>query len=136
MKNSRAREIKIHRLAECPEFSAGDKTRLRELFNPHNHPGFSGRYSLAHASLEPGESSLAHRLNSHELYYILAGSGCMHVDQTSATVSPGDAIEIPPGANQWIENNSQTRLEFLCIVDPAWRPADEIVGEGQPRTDD
>ena len=119
--------MKIKRLIECPEFIAGDKTRLRELWNPRNHPGFSGRYSLAHATVPAGETSTPHSLRSHELYYILSGEGLMHVDDDTEPVKPGDAVEIPPGGRQWIENTGSKPLEFLCIVDPAWRQEDEQV---------
>jgi mannose-6-phosphate isomerase-like protein (cupin superfamily) len=51
----------------------------------------------------------------------------MHVDDEVASVEPGDAIEIPPGATQWIANIGDSDLEFLCIVDPAWRAEDEEV---------
>lgn len=119
--------MNIHRLDECEEFTAGDRTLLRELWNPHHHAEFSGRYSLAHATLPPGASSLPHTLATHELYYILSGSGVMHIEGESTVVDAGAAIEIPPGARQWIENTGGEPLRFLCIVDPAWRPEDETV---------
>jgi mannose-6-phosphate isomerase-like protein (cupin superfamily) len=28
---------------------------------------------------------------------------------------------------QWLENTGKEEIEFLCIVDPAWRPEDEEV---------
>jgi mannose-6-phosphate isomerase-like protein (cupin superfamily) len=127
MNDSKPTNIQIRKLADCPEFAAGDNTRLRELFNPHNHTEFTGQYSLAHATLAPGKSSLPHRLNSHELYYIISGSGRMHIDDSCADVFPGDAIEIPPAASQWIENTTDSELRFLCIVDPAWRAEDESI---------
>ena len=119
--------VKIHKLSETPEFSAADQTILSELWNPKNHPGFSGRYSLAHAILPTGKSSAPHILNSHELFYILSGSGVMHIADESSRVGPGDAIEIPPGQRQWLENVGDTELCFLCIVDPGWSPEDETV---------
>ncbi len=119
--------MKIHKLSEAPEFSAADQTILCELWNPKHHPGFSGRYSLAHATLPIGKSSVPHILSSHELFYILSGFGVMHIADESSRVGPGDAIEIPPGQSQWLENTGETELCFLCIVDPAWSPEDETV---------
>ncbi|UCG61893.1 MAG: cupin domain-containing protein [Candidatus Zixiibacteriota bacterium] len=115
----------IRKLKNCPEIVAGDKTILRELLHPDRDYPFSGRYSLAHAVLGPGQSSEKHFLTSDEVYYILAGSGQMHINDESASVEAADAIDIPPGSVQWIANTGESDLEFLCIVDPAWRAEDE-----------
>ncbi len=119
--------MRIRKLNDCPEFTAGDNTRLRELLHPDRDYPFGARYSLAHATVEAGGRSTEHRLKTDEVYYILSGVGIMHIDSESAGVGPGDAIEIPPGAVQWIENSGTTPLEFLCIVDPAWRAEDEDI---------
>ena len=86
-------------------------------------------YSLAHATVKPGEKSLPHKFHeASEVYYILKGKGLMHIDDEIAEVSPRDTIYIPPRAVQWIENKGSDDLEFLCIVDPAWKPdAEELV---------
>ena len=115
----------IRKLSQCPEIVAGDGTRLKELLHPHRDYPFAGRYSLAHAGLPAGQSSRPHRLVSSEAYYILEGQGQMHIDDESAEVSAGDALEIPPGAVQWIKNTGDCDLVFLCLVDPAWREEDE-----------
>ena len=121
--------MNIRRLRERPEFTAGDNTTLRELWNPHNDPEFGARYSLAHATVAPGQSSAPHTLATHELYFILSGEGVMRISAESEPVGAGDAIEIPPGAEQWIENTGAEPLKFLCIVDPAWRAEDEQISE-------
>lgn len=112
---------------DCSEFIAGDATRLRELVNQHNDKNFAGRYSLAHAVVEPGKKSVLHKMLTSEAYYILEGRGIMHIGDEDAEVGAGDFIDIPPGAAQWIENIGKTPLVFLCIVDPAWRKEDEVV---------
>lgn len=117
----------LRRLHEIPAFTAGDKTVLRELLHPDNTRPFSGRYSLAHASLAVGEESLRHALKTSEVYYILAGEGLLTIDDESTAVTAGDCIEIPPHAIQSIRNTGTVMLSFLCIVDPAWKAADEVV---------
>ena len=119
--------MRIRKLNECPEIEAGDATRLRELLHPERDYPFGARYSLAHAVVAPGKASRPHRLRSDEVYYILGGRGRMYVDDESADVTIGDAVDIPPGATQWIENTGHDELAFLCIVDPAWRAEDETV---------
>lgn len=114
----------IRNLEDCKEFVAGDSTVLRELL----HPGkaeLALRYSLAHAVVKPGARSRPHRLRTSEVYYVLEGEGVMHIDRESTPVHTGQAIYIPPGSRQWIENPGETELKFLCIVDPAWRAEDE-----------
>jgi mannose-6-phosphate isomerase-like protein (cupin superfamily) len=122
----------IQRLDECPECTAGDATRLRELLHPGRQPAAIS-YSLAHARLEPGRSSLPHILLSSEVYYILAGRGIMDVGGERCAVEPGQAVYIPPGTVQQIRNTGSDQLVFLCIVDPAWQPADEAVLSGGPQ---
>lgn len=114
-------------LRDCPEFVAGDGTRLRELVNPLHDRGFAGRYSVAHATVDPGAASIRHVMRTSEAYYILEGTGMMHINDDATAVGVGDLIEIPPGATQWIENTGTVPLAFLCIVDPAWKKEDEVI---------
>lgn len=38
-------------------------------------------------------------------------------------------VYVPPSAEQWVENCGDGTMEFLCLVDPAWKPEDEEVLE-------
>lgn len=116
----------VRKLHNCDEFVAGDGTLLRELLHPTKQP-LSLRYSLAHATVPEGQTSVLHSLRTSEVYYILSGSGEMHIDDEMCQVEPGDAIYIPPNAKQYIHNSGTEPLVFICIVDPAWRKADETV---------
>jgi mannose-6-phosphate isomerase-like protein (cupin superfamily) len=118
----------IKNLVACDEFIAGDSTILREILHPDKAP-LSLRYSLAHAVLKPGTKSYPHSLTTSEVYYILGGSGRMHINDEIELVRIGDTVYIPPDARQYIENIGSTDLKFLCIVDPAWRKEDEHVYE-------
>jgi mannose-6-phosphate isomerase-like protein (cupin superfamily) len=116
----------VQKLNNCEEFIAGDSTILRELLHPDKQP-LNLRYSLAHATLPVGETSQLHSLKTSEVYYILSGSGEMHIDDETQIVEPGDAVYIPPDARQFIRNSGSEPLVFICIVDPAWRKEDETV---------
>jgi mannose-6-phosphate isomerase-like protein (cupin superfamily) len=119
----------IRRLRDCDEFIGGDDSRLRELLHPAK-ARIGVRYSLAHATVKPGERTKRHRLRTTEVYYLLQGQGRMHIGGETREVAAESAIYIPPHAVQWIENTGAVDLVFLCIVDPAWRREDEeIVGE-------
>lgn len=107
-------------------FRAGDGSFLRELFHPAKEPLGVG-YSLAHATVRPGERTLPHRLKSAEVYVILEGTGLMRIGDDRAEVGPGQAVLVPAGQVQSIENTGASGLAFLCIVDPAWRAEDEEI---------
>jgi len=114
----------VRRLADCEEFLSGDMCRLREFLHPDKHD-VELRYSLAHAVLHPGESSATHRLRTSEVYFIIEGNGTMVISGEEREVGPDDMVYIPPMHWQHLVNTGESDLKFLCIVDPAWREADE-----------
>lgn len=116
----------IQKLDTCPEFVAGDGTLLRELLHPEKQ-AIALRYGLAHAIVLGGRSSLPHSLKTSEVYYILSGTGEMHINGESQVVEPGDAVYIPPHAEQFVRNEGTEPLVFICIVDPAWHQEDETI---------
>jgi mannose-6-phosphate isomerase-like protein (cupin superfamily) len=118
----------VRSLGDCDEITAGDNTRLRELFNPLEEP-LELRYSLAVARVEPGGTTFLHRLATSEVYYILEGGGEMSIDGERCAVTAGDAVYIPPRSAQQITNTGTRELVFVCIVDPAWRKEDEEILE-------
>lgn len=116
----------IKYLKDCEEFIAGDGSILRELLHP-DKADLKLRYSLAYAKIKQEEVTRPHRLKTSEVYYILEGKGIMHIDDESQEVHPGCAIYIPPHSRQYIKNVGSSDLNFVCIVDPAWRPEDEAI---------
>jgi mannose-6-phosphate isomerase-like protein (cupin superfamily) len=119
-------EMFHRRLCNCQEFAGGDGTVLREYLHADKAPLALG-YSLAHATLGPGQKSHVHRLAASEVYCMLSGRGRLHVDAEVYDVEPGDVVYIPPGAAQWLENPGPEEVKFLCIVEPAWRPDLETI---------
>ena len=116
----------IRKLKDQKEIIAGDACYLRELLNARKDKR-AYRYSLAHAVVKPGQKTTPHKLKTSEVYYILEGKGRMHIGKEFREVGPGDCIDIPPRAIQWIENIGSKKLALICIVDPSWCPEDEIV---------
>ncbi len=117
--------MQVKHVANCPQIIANDGSLLRELLSPLRDAVMI-RYSIAHATVNPRSSTHPHRLRSAEVYYIISGEGTMHIADEACTVTAGHLIYIPPGAVQWIENIGNSDLVFLCIVDPPWRPEDDI----------
>jgi mannose-6-phosphate isomerase-like protein (cupin superfamily) len=116
----------VKHLKDCQEFIAGDDSILRELLHP-DKMDVKIHYSLAHAKVPVGKKTKPHKLRTSEIYYIISGKGLMHIDGESLEVSRECVVYIPPNAIQYIENSGNHDLEFLCIVDPAWRQCDEEV---------
>ena len=106
-----------------------DRSLLCELLHPDKVPGAEGLgCSVAHAIVPPGESTLPHVLGrSTELYYVLGGTGEMHIDDGHAPVREGQIVLIPPGSRQYIRNTGDSDLVFLCIVAPKWQADDEAL---------
>jgi mannose-6-phosphate isomerase-like protein (cupin superfamily) len=120
----------VKHLKDCREFVAGDDSILRELLHPEK-TDLQIRYSLAHAKVNPGQKTRPHKLRACEVYYVTAGQGLMHIDGESCGVNRECAIYIPPGSTQYIENTGNSDLNFLCIVEPAWRREDEEVFDSE-----
>ena len=118
----------VQKLSDAEEFIAGDGTRLRELLHPDKQ-AIELRYSLAHAIVPVGQTSIPHALTTSEVYYLLSGKGEMHIDGETQIVETGDAVYIPPNAKQFIRNCGDRPLIFICIVDPAWQKENETVWE-------
>lgn len=120
------RDMYCKKLKDCKKIVSGDKAALRELLRP-GRSGIEVRYSLAHAVVARGRTTIKHKLKTSEVYFMLEGKALMYIDDEKKRVRPGDVIYIPPRAVQHIENTGKTALKFLCIVDPAWRAEDEEI---------
>lgn len=123
------KQMIIKDLADCRYFRAMDNTLLCELLHPERE-GLNLPYSIAHAVLQPGETSIPHRLKtSAEVYFILDGAGEMHIDCEVSTVRTGQVVLIPPASWQYIRNSGDCALKILCLVSPYWRAEDEEADE-------
>ncbi len=108
-------------------FEANDKTTIREILHPKNDHIQLG-YSLAHGSLPAGQSSLPHCLaGQSEVYVFLRGKGKIVIGDEQRNISEGDVVYVPTGARQYVENQGDEPLEFLCIVSPPWKEEDDLV---------
>lgn len=122
--------IFIKDLKHCATFQASDKSLLCELLHPDREKtALQMGFSLAHALVKPGQSTLSHKLKtSAEMYYILEGEGIIYIENESAPVGPGQVVYIPPDSKQFIRNTGAADLTFLCLVSPPWKAEDEAVG--------
>lgn len=113
----------VKQLGEQIPFTTADGSTIRSILDRTNAP--VDRQSLAEASLAPGSATERHyHRESEEIYFILAGSGSMEIDDETRLVVPGDAVLIPPGAWHQIRCNSNTNLTFLCCCAPPYSHED------------
>lgn len=116
--------VLVKRELACEQFTANDGCRIRELLHPNND-GITAGFSLAVAEVAVGSRTYRHRLQQIEAYYILAGTGNAWVGGACEPVGRGDAVFIPAGEEQWIENTGTEILKFAAIVAPPWRAEDD-----------
>ena len=120
--------MSIQKNSEIESVDGIEGTNIKQYFHPHNT--LNGiRFSLAQFTIKQGKRSLRHKLQSSEIYYILEGLGKMMINDESFTIEKDDSVYVPPMSEQFIENTGKSDLRFLCIVDPAWKPEDEIILE-------
>lgn len=71
---------------------------------------------LAIARISPGKEIEAHIDPMEEIYFVLNGSGEMHVDEEARQVGPGDATWIPVGSRHSLFNNGQEDCLILVVA--------------------
>ena len=71
---------------------------------------------LAIARISPGKEIEAHIDPMEEIYFVLNGSGEMHVDEEARQVGPGDATWIPVGSRHSLFNNGQEDCLSLVVA--------------------
>jgi mannose-6-phosphate isomerase-like protein (cupin superfamily) len=109
----------IRSRSNIPSCVTKDGSRIWELF----HPGSSTvkDFSVAEALVGAGQRTEAHvHHKSQEVYYIVEGSGTIRLGAEHLSVSPGDAILIPPGTPHNIKNTGAGGLRILCICCPPY----------------
>jgi mannose-6-phosphate isomerase-like protein (cupin superfamily) len=115
----------VKNINDCPEFTANDGCLIREWIHPKND-SIALPYSVAMATVEIGKQSYEHKLEQTEVCIVFSGEGIMHIDDEEQEVSSGEAILVPAGAIQWIENTGDEELSFIAIVSPPWSEAGDI----------
>ena len=69
------------------------------------------RFELAAGAEVPRHTNAV----EHE-QYVLAGEYVVGIGDTEHTVSPGDALLIPAGAEHWYRNEGDEPGAFICVV--------------------
>lgn len=82
-------------------------------------------FSLAHVTMNPGDSSLLHKhRKTKEGYFILQGVGVLHFGKKGYDIQRGDFISIPVGTPHRLKNLGSKALEHLVVSVPPFDAAD------------
>ena len=112
------------RIQDTEPILGDEGTEIRQIFHPHNT--LNGiNYSLAQFTLKSGKKTKLHRIKSSEIYYILQGKAQLKINDELFELGENDSAYVPPNSKQFIKNNGNENLRFLCIVEPAWKPDDD-----------
>lgn len=123
-----SQDIVVKDTEELVHFTAGDLCSLAEVLHPKNEDlPFSG-FSLSHAKILPYGRTIPHRMKkSSEVYWIIDGGGTLFINGTPVELKKGRAVLVPPSGEQYVVNDGDKNLEFLCIVSPPWDESDEEI---------
>ena len=109
-------EARVVHPDESAEFETPERCSILETWR-------DGDVSIARARVEPGVTTQLHSLDVAERYVIVGGTGVVSVGDLAPTdVGPGDAVVIPAGVGQRIENTGTDDLVFFCICTPPFQP--------------
>jgi mannose-6-phosphate isomerase-like protein (cupin superfamily) len=106
-------------LDESAEYLSEERCHILELSNSADDPAVS----IARARVAPGVTTRPHSLDgTEERYLVMSGEGRARIgDEPPQLLATGDAVLIPPGVSQQIENTGDEDLVFLCICTPRFR---------------
>ncbi len=118
--------MRLRGWSDAEEYVTKDGSKVRELIHPR-HTGES-RLSVAVARIAGGQSTRRHlHVKSEEVYYILRGSGVVHVGGERREVGAGDAVLIPPGTPHSAVNTGREELVILCACSPPYSHEDTVL---------
>jgi len=125
------RGMDIQNIDAVPAFTTKDSSEIRELLAHRNSCIIN--QSLAEARLPVGGQTMPHfHPLCEEIYYLLAGTGRMQVEDDVQEVGVGDAIAIPPGTRHQITNTGDEALKFICCCAPAYEDNDTVMVDDWP----
>lgn len=76
-----------------------------------------GKFQAGYSVLYPGCRSGGHEHNdAEEVYFVVSGSGVMHIGDESFEICAGDSWVVPLYLHHWTDNPGNNPLELFWIV--------------------
>ena len=97
------------------EFPAGRRTRVMV------GPGAkleAANFVMGHVTIYPGGSVPIHAHEQEEVYFIVAGQGCITVEEENRNVKAGDCIYLRPPLAHKLENTSNENMVMMFCYAP------------------
>jgi mannose-6-phosphate isomerase-like protein (cupin superfamily) len=110
------KETDSSNLRHQPAIHDGDGTIVRKLFF-RDHSQLPIRFDIW--ELPPGASEGAHTYADddalEEIYYVLQGQGKLLIEGEEVTVTPGEAVLVPPGVDHALFNTGAEPLRLVLL---------------------
>ena len=74
--------------------------------------------------VQPGRKQRLHNHPEVQIYVVIAGTGQMHIDESTRTIAAGDCIFIPSNAMHGIDNIGDSILSYISAATPAFNLVD------------
>lgn len=102
----------VTRFADAPTIETPNAT-MRTLASPSHH---HSALAVWQATLQPGASGPAHRMDADQVYVALAGSLTITIDEDREVAGVGDSIFVPGSALRQVANDGEIPLSFTVSM--------------------
>jgi mannose-6-phosphate isomerase-like protein (cupin superfamily) len=105
---------RIFKAAELPHLHSTRDTRDRLDLVTNAVPVGARQIKADRILYHPGDSAAAHyHTDCHHLFYVLNGSGTLHVDSDSIPLEKGMVAAVGPSEVHWFENPNDGEFSFV-----------------------
>jgi mannose-6-phosphate isomerase-like protein (cupin superfamily) len=122
---------KLFSKAQLPHLHSTRDTRDRLDLITDNVPVNARLVRADRIIYHPGDTAARHyHTDCHHLFYVLYGSGLLHVDDGNYRLAPGAVAVVAPSEVHWFENDTQENFAFVEFWGPppketVWVKADD-----------
>jgi mannose-6-phosphate isomerase-like protein (cupin superfamily) len=110
---------RIFKAAELPHLHSTRDTRDRLDLVTDAVPVGARQIKADRILYHPGDSAAAHyHTDCHHLFYVLKGSGTLHVDDDLIQLEQGMVAAVGPSEVHWFENPSDGEFSFVEFWSP------------------
>jgi mannose-6-phosphate isomerase-like protein (cupin superfamily) len=119
--------VVVRKLQGCKNVAGPGIDSICEIFHPSRIGSDAAvYYSIAHATLAPGQKVSAHAMMNAEVVYVLNGQGTLSIDGKEYQVSRDYVVQIPASATQSLSNTGSVPLLYLAINSPPWEAERQV----------
>ena len=122
---------RLFKAAQLPHLHSTRDTRDRMDLVTDAVPVGATRIRADRIIYHPGDTAAAHyHTDCHHLFYVLEGSGTLHVDERALPLEAGMVAAVGPSEVHWFENPSDGEFSFVEFWSPpptetVWVRADD-----------